>query len=803
GCIEKTEYLYKEVIKLDIEDEISWQAFALFYKDLGKYEDAEKCFKMALTIGPNHTPTIQAFAIFYLEKGKLEWVNDRNEAIEYYKKAEQQFKNAITNLENESKRLQPDKFSEIEKRLFNAYAKYLIDKTEWCNEYEERIKIDEEIDEILDKLVNKYSDHGQSIIVYAQFLLSYAKILPKYKKGENFIKAEKLLNEYIGENKNQKELSYFMALHVLANYYYKYKPLYYKQSIDFNKVEKLLKESSNSFNPKHNSVALNELGKFYVRWASSLRHNEMEYNQTMNSAKIAYENAMKIHGNIETALHLSKVYFNYAFYLQYLKKDPSEYIKKALEIAHKFTYIPFTFYYYLTNIGDEMINDGEFDQAMTVLKEAIKIGKSHKIDYGYSLWKLGEVYREKKDLEEAVNIYYEYAQSQNTSEGYIARRNSIKKLMHDNAITKNPKTTFYNRCITICNEFSEKNYNIKKTLRSCQDYGEDLLEVGQIQLAISIFNQGISIISNSEDLDESKKVKSLSIFYMNLGFCYKYLNDFTNAEINFEVIAKTLNSAYGYLKTSILLYDLNLYEKTLYYFNQFVESYPNTNDDQKKNIYFEISNGFQKYAECLEKINRISESVAYWKDYADLSYYFNPKSGARVYGIIGNNLMGKKMYVDAREYLIKSLRLDQEKEQKAKNFSRLGIINQKLFKWEEACICFENALKLRNDNRDKTNLYFCNNEFNLVIKDFDEVDVDHIISAGIILELKNEYDSALEKYNNALTILQPNDIKDLSNVSKLRFIADAFFVLGKKDITLDLYENTIIDMVTGIEKSAV
>lgn len=88
-------------------------------------------------------------------------------------------------------------------------------------------------------------------------------------------------------------------------------------------------------------------------------------------AKEAYEKAMEIvPENQQSALHLSRVYFNYAFYSQYMgQTEQSEtYIQKALEVTKKFAYIPFNHYYSLTALGDEILKDHDIDMGMRVFR---------------------------------------------------------------------------------------------------------------------------------------------------------------------------------------------------------------------------------------------------------------------------------------------------------------------------------------------------------------------------------------------------------------------------------------------------
>jgi len=141
-CKEKIEKLYNEVIELKLDDPISYQALALFYAEVEEEKKAEKTFEDALKVGPAHIPTMQAYAIFLKTMGKREWTRNCEKALEYYRRAEDQFKEAKRILENErGKPSQHKKIEEVEKRLLNAYALFLIDKTAYVEE-DERKEID-------------------------------------------------------------------------------------------------------------------------------------------------------------------------------------------------------------------------------------------------------------------------------------------------------------------------------------------------------------------------------------------------------------------------------------------------------------------------------------------------------------------------------------------------------------------------------------------------------------------------------------------------------------------------------------
>ncbi|MBI3584603.1 MAG: tetratricopeptide repeat protein [Nitrospinae bacterium] len=803
---ERAESLYKEVISLEPSDKISWQTFALFYQDLDKYQESEECFEKALQIDPNHIPTLQAYAIFLKEMGKTEWVRDTTKALDFYRRAEERFIKAKEILENKKQNLPQEEIKEVEKRLLNAYALFLIDKTEWCRELDERIKIDGEIDKLLEGLLNKYPDHGPSINVYVRFLMGYARILPKYKGkgGKNLEKAEKLLTEFI-EKKNKEDISYFMSLHILATYSYRQKPSFYKQLINFEQVEKLLKESSQSFNSRHNSIVYNELGQVYSRWANIFRkNNKQEYNGKMELADLAYQKAMELPENQHTAIHLSKVYFNYAFYLRY-KDDRNkqlEWIDKAIKIAQKFAYNPFNHYYSLTNLGDEMLREGNIKQAMLVFTNAQEIGTRLSIVVWYAIFKLGEIYKQEGDVEKALEHYLESAKLENSSQGYGTRRDSIKHLMkdYDDYIKRR---YLYNECIKARIECSKSAYELNPgDYKNCGDYGEDLLKMKKYEEAIPILKQGAALIPQAVRLSDIEKRGKISWLYQEIGFCYQHIGEHQEeAEEYFDKSAEIEDTAIGYFKHADRMFRFGKYKKTLASFKKFIDKFPSCEEDKKEDIFLNLATTLNNIGECYEKLNRKDEAILAWKDYANVSSYHKPENGSYVFGLIGNKLNKKEKSLEARECFIKSIRTNQRN---AKNWSQLGEINKRLEKWHEAMICYELAHTLNNDMRDKDGYQSCKTKDEQSPKVYNNSNIEDLVDQAVIEELQNKSDDALGYYNKALTLLDEQEDKATASNSKCyRFIADAFCNLGKRNDALKLYEDKVKNIVEGLEKIVV
>lgn len=531
------EKLYQEVIDIQLsqnvkKDPISYQALALFYADVEEEEKAEQTFKKAFDADPAHIPTMQAYAIFLKDRGEREY--DRAKALDYYKRAERQFKKAIETLNGLKENFSKEEFGEFERKLLHACASFLIDETEWTQELDERKRIDAQVDRLFsEELLKKYPNHGHSVTAYCRFLMDFAWILDKYKcweEGEkkNLRKARLLLEKFTSDEKKkpQQELSYFIALHILALYYYrrKYNPRKYtlEQYLQrLLKAEEYLKKSSMSFSDRHNSVAYNELGRLYIQWARVLKdNNQCDYEKKMSSARESYEEAIRVAPkNRQSFSHLSGVYFNYAFYFRRMNEpeQSEECIRKALEIVKGF--VPTSSYYSLTNLGTEFLRDNDLDTAERIFIEAKNI-QSEWINPSYALCKLGDINGKKGNIKEALKNYLQSAKHENTSEGYGTRRYSIKQLMYAHSIKQ--WYPLYNECIQTRLECSKMAYQINShSWKNCGDYGEDLLGVERYEEAKHILEKGVEILQQSTELGRNDKENRLSFFHERINRCRK------------------------------------------------------------------------------------------------------------------------------------------------------------------------------------------------------------------------------------------------------------------------------------------
>jgi len=808
-CKEKIEKLYNEVItsqsEQNIEDPITYRALALFCEDLGEDEKAEEAFQKSFQITSLHIPTRQAYAIFLKGRGKREWVKDQIKALEYYQEAEKQFKKAIEILENRREELAPKELEKYEKSLLNSYAKFLIEKTGWEREHDERKKIDEEVDKLFDKLLDKYPNHGPIINAYSHFLMRYGRILPQYRGGKNLEKAKKLIKNFIEaeRNKKEKELSYYMALHILATYYHKLEPSFYKQPPNLEEIVKLLKESSRSFSPHHNSIAYNELGQLYMTWANILKkRNPTVSNEKIELAKEAYEKAIEIvPENQQSAIHLSKVYFNYAYYLEYRGSEGQlieDYIEKALSLAQKFTYIPFKYYYLLTDLGNEMFDDREFKFAKKVFERAIDIGNKLGINVSYATFRCGDIYREEKEIDKALEYYLQSAQLENTSQGWGTRRDSIIQLMKDYNIKKDKNSSLYERCLQTRIQCSKKAYKLNPNdYKNCGDYGEDLSKMSHFQDAIPVLEKGANLILQDSELTELEKRGKVNWHYQEIGFCYRNIGDYPKAEEFFDKSAETEDSAIGYLKHAERLFDLTKYKKAIISFQKFIVKFPSSEEKEKEKIFRDMVDILEKVATSYENLHEECESVLILKDYADISFYSNLKSDTRIYGTIGNRLMKKKKFLEARECFLKAIRLLPDD---AQNLSQLGYIDYQLQKWEECKICTRRAYSIRKDPRDKIWLTLCPKKHKNEHRTYDFSKIEDLLNLAIIEELSENNKEALIYYSYALTALEKRGVQDDSVIiSKYKFIGNALWSLGKEENTLKIYKE-IKDTGTDYEK---
>jgi tetratricopeptide (TPR) repeat protein/UDP-2,3-diacylglucosamine pyrophosphatase LpxH len=808
-CREKIERIYNEVIvgqlNQNVKDPISYQALALFYAEIGADEKAEKAFKECLEMDAAHIPSRQAYAIFLKGRGKREWVRDTRKALEYYRASEDQFRKSIEILEKIKEKLSQKEVEKYETRLLNAYALFLIDKTSWERDFDQRTKIDKEVDNLFDTLIKKYPHHGQSVTAYSNFLMRYARILEEYKGGKNLEKAERLLKDFIEFEKNGKErsLSYFMALHILALYCYKIGPSFYKRPPNMEEAEKHLKESSKSFDPHHNSVAYNELGQLYVRWADNLRKtgDTDGCNEKMNLAKEAYEKAMEIiPENQQSATHLSRVYFSYAFYMRRVGDTPKslEYTNRALEIAQKFAYVPFGHYFALTSLGDEMLENNDMESARVVFTEARKIGERLGINPSYSVFKLGEIFRRKGEIKEALEYYVLSAKLENTSEGWGTRRDSIKRLMHGFRIKKITAPEIHYKCIQARLECSKQAWQLDQcSAKNCGDYGEDLLETREFEKAIPILEKGACLIQQTDELSETDKRKKLSWFYEKIGFCYKDQGkDLGKAEEYLLRAAETEDSAIAYFRAADWMFDLQKFEKVLIAFQKFVEKFASC--EEKERIFPNMADGLKRAAISYGNWYQEHRAALVWKDYADVSSYSNYQEGFNQYSEAGNRLIEKKRFLEARECFLKALRLNPIS---GRTLSRLGYVSKMLQRWEACVMCSQKAFEIGGDARDEELYKFCQQESKKRPRTSLDT-VEATMDKAILKELSDQYEYALECYSDILCILERQSYESKARLSVLRFIADAFWALGRKDEALGLYEK-IKHEATGHEKMIV
>jgi len=510
---EQIEKLYKDAIEIQLrqdakEDPVSYQGLASFYKEVGEKEKAEEAFEKALQIDSRHVPTKQEYAIFL-------------KSIDDYERAENQFKQAIKILEEEKKKTSSLKIKETEKKVLNAYALFCRDNTKRYGKKlseEEKINGYKKVDDLFNELLRKYPDHSQSITAYSRFLMDDAAVLKKYESGENLRKAEECLKDFITsveENKATKDLSYFIALHILALYYYRSDYEEYRGKPLFREAEDLLKKSSKSFDPFHNSVAYSELGRLYAQWAKILEESNLnDFCEKINLAEEAYEEAKILPENLQSASHLTIVYSNYAFYFQYTHhpRQSEECVQKALELVDKYSVYAPDLYYSLTTLGENFLKDYTLDPALKIFSQAANLGSSYGINPSFAIYRLGEIYKQKGEVEKASEYYLQSARLQNTSEDYRISRSSIKDLMDDYHI--DPWHHYYNTCMQARKECSEKAYKLDpNSWPNCGNYGEDLFKVRRDKEAIPILEKGIELLQQSKELNEAEKKEYLKFFY--------------------------------------------------------------------------------------------------------------------------------------------------------------------------------------------------------------------------------------------------------------------------------------------------
>ena len=791
------ESLYNEVIKIEPNDPISYQTFALFYKFLGDNQKAEEKFKKALLIDPSHITTLQAYAIFLKVMGNIEWHKDRGKALECYERAKKLFKIGRNLLSTKAENGELSrKEKQQEKELLNAYAVFLIDQAGWQTTLNKKRKYDEEADDLFKEILKKYPNHKLSINKYADFLMKFGWILPKYKDGENLKDAETLLSSSIDESKKNNEPLDPITLHTLAILLYKFKPPFEKQPPNWKRALDLLNESAKSPNSKHNSIAHHELGRLYMKWARYLKSNQNEYNTKMDLAGEAIQRALELPENPINFIHLSKVYLTYAFYSTYRRQIEQSkiYRNKAFELAKQAQMIPIYYYLLFNNMADELIEE-EPEQAIEFYTKAKEVGEELDLNNSYPYFKLGECYKIIGDIENALVNYLQSARSEKTSQGYGTRRNSIKQLMEDFNIKKYTQPTLYEKCIKNRLECSKGAYELNPNdYKNYGDYGEDLSKLGKFKDAIGILEEGGSLILQDSKLTEIEKNKKVNWFYQEIAFNYLFTGDTVEAEEFFDKAAESEDTAFGYFKHVDRMYKLKKYKKAIDSFQKFIEKFYSSSEEKKRSIFDHLAAILYKVAISYEKLNKKDEAVSTWKQYADISYYLKNAKGC---GIAGNKLM--RVYnrlFEARECFLKSIRLNRNS---ARDLSQVGDIDMRFQRWEESMICFKRAFFVRYDPRDK--IYkFCGAKHKKNPKIYNINNLDDLIDLAILEELKNNNKKASKYYSDALIILRGHQSQDEMDISRYMFIADAFWGLGYNTNNVLVLYKEIKSMLRGIQQ---
>jgi len=803
SCKQEIEALYKEVIDTQstqkVKDPISYQALAFFYAELGDDAKAEENFKRSLELDPKHIPSLQAYAIWLSEKGRKEWMKDSTKARDYYVSSELQFTKALRILEERKPTLSEMEIETYESRLLTAYAEFLTRKTSLYREKDIRMGMDKKIDEIYTILTEKHRNHGPAVICYARFLMGYARVLEKYKGGKNLEKAKTVLEEFVKseEGKEQKDLSYFIALRFLARYFYKMDRLSPRLA-NMEKAEKLLERSSQSFDSFHNSVAFHELGNLYETWARYLEKtgDSRGRDERMRLVQNAYDKALLlVPENRESALHLSRIYMSYAFYLRRSGDRPNS-LKcktKALEILQKLEYVPFNLYFTLNSLGDEMLTDGDLDSAETLYTEAWELDKKLKMNEGYSLFRLGEISKKRGKIKEALEYYVQLGQQKNTAVSWGRARSGVRKLMRDEHIERGVLGHW--DCIQARLRCSRKAWELdQNSAKNCGDYGEDLLEADRPTEALPVLKKHVSLIEEDDKLSEFERKKRICWSYKKIAFCHKRRREPDDAAEYFLKAAETEDSAFSYVmaiaqisrlstgrRRSYSVYSSNYYQEITIAFQKFEKRFASYN--QKERLFSRIHDTLYAAAASYGTWYQQYKAAMLWKDYADICYYTNPK-GEFSYEQAGEKLMRIGKFLEARECFIKALRI---KPNDALLLSDVAHTSMKLNRWDVCMVSSQKAYEIRKEPNDAA-IY----EISLRKKRERSRNllntVEAFMETALSYEILSKSDEALTSYLHAVSLLEKWNIKNRKTRSMIRFVADSLWFLGRKDDAKRLYE---------------
>ncbi|MCK9282064.1 MAG: hypothetical protein M0P71_15680 [Melioribacteraceae bacterium] len=780
--------LINSALEIDDTDKIIWQTKALFYKEIGMFNEADDAFKKTLEIDPEHIPSINAYALFLKQLAKFEWVRDPKKSKEYFDNAEEQFNLALLKFSELKDVVNNPQYQRIEMQLKNSYANFLQSKTEWYSSYTERIEIDTKVEEVFEEILNKYPEHGHSVNNYAHFLINKAKILPKYRRNfDNLIKAETMLSDFIKNERSKKSLSYYMALHLLGRYLYTIKAAKIKSKpIDFNSAINYLKESGKSFEIKHNSIVLNELGQLYLKQSlgSPDRDNLLEL------AKDSFKKSIEIlKENKHNALHLGKVFLNLAkiYSFQSDTKSSLDCIDKSIIIADKYSCLPFDYYFTLVELANNFFYENDYSMAVIIYNKALAVyndlhGEDTKLDPSIIYLRLGELSLKTNNYENAVLYFDKTLENCNEAIFFTNIRLSIKKIMKRIQQSRQPE--LYNKLLSMRLYCSMQAKLIEpENYKNYVDYGIDLNWSKKYSEAAEVFSEAILLLEQkTSDNPSSDLIEQIGRFYFEKGFSFSELGESEKAEEAFQKALILDKSSISYFRYTKYLLNKNKLKEAFNAFENVIRLYDDLSEIKKEKLFESLREVIKDVAYAYEKSMDNINSSHFFKLCADLYYYDHDSKKSEILGTIAQKFRDHGNLKTSRRIFIQSLRKDSAN---VKNLSQLGKVSFDLGLYLESAQLLHHSLELRN-GIEKQEKWFYENDEKLHQKCLSKIKENHsysaannfyesIINDSILLEFESNYKEAKNKINEFYDDFRTNVSNDSLTSEVLMLAADSLW----------------------------
>ncbi len=800
--------LINSALKIDENDIITRQTLALFYKEIGMFEKADNEFKKSLEIDPDHIPAINAYALFLRQLARFEWVRDPRKSKEYIDNAEEQFNSALLKFSELKDVANNPHYQRIEMQLKNSYANFLQSKTEWYSSKTERIEIDTKVEEVFEEILNKYPEHGHSVNNYAHFLINKAKILPKYRRNiDNLIKAETMLSVFITKERSKKSLSYYMALHLLGRYLYTIKAANIRNKpIDFDSAIEYLTESGESFEIKHNSIVLNELGQLYLK--QSMRSSDRD--NLLELAKDSFNRSIEIlNENKHNALHLGKVFLNLAklYSFQSDTKSSLDCIEKSIIIADKYSCLPFDYYFTLVELANNFFYENDYSMAEIIYNKALDVynnlhGKDTKLDPSIIYLRLGELSLKTNNYEDAVQYFDKTLENCNAAIFFTNIRLSIKKIMK--RVQQSRQLELYNKLLSMRLYCSKQAKLIEPgNYKNYVDYGIDLNWSKQYSEAVEVFSEAILLLEQkTSDNPTPDLIEQIGRFYFEKGFSFSELGESEKAEESFQKALNLDKSSISYFRYTKYLLHKNKLKEAFNAFENVIRLYNDLSEIKKEILFESLRDVIKDLAYAYEKSMDYINSLHFFKLCADLYYYDHDSKKSEILGTIALKIRDYNNLKTSRRIFIQSLRKDSAN---VKNLSQLGKISFDLGLYLESAQLLHHSLKLRNAIEIQEKWFYENDE-KLYQKCLSKINENHSysptnnyyeskINDSILLEFKNNIEEAKNKINEFYKDFETKVSNDSLTSEMLMLAADSLWYHGESEKA-----NEIKESVSQIEK---